>query len=445
MFFEALSILAQLLGATWWFLIFLVAFPLFRSTWLHYRQELFRAAQNWTLLEIHIPREIRKGPRAMEQVLGALHQLRNAPGTPKEIYWDGELTRSFGLEIVSFGGQVHFYIRTYSKFKDLVEAAIFSYYPDIELEEVEDYAKLLPESYEKMTDQEMNVWGTELVLRKEGAYPIRSYKEFEAPDEEHQYDPISAILEVLSKVKSGEVLGIQILIAPADAKWLEEARAVVDKLRDKKASGGGAPKAKNKIDFSTGILPIIETVVPEKKDEPKALTRTPGETDTLKAIEENLRKPAFETLIRLIYLAPKASFFDTLAKKGVLSAFNQYGSNDLNSFAENGKAATKVRGWGFVFPNVRLAYAKQRMLLNYRKRQTPIAPFMGKLITSHMFNINFGSKRSVLSSESLATLFHPPTFLVLTAPHVQRVESRRAGPPAGLAIFGEDVHIEKFQ
>lgn len=445
MFSEVLSIIAQVLGATWWLLIFLLVFPVFRSTWLHYRQELFRAAQEWTLLEIHIPREIRKGPKAMEQVLGAIHQLRNSPGTLKETYWDGEVTRSFSLEVVSFGGQVHFYIRTFSKFKDLVEAAIFAYYPDIELEEVEDYAKLFPENYEKMATQGLDLWGTELVLRKDSAYPIRSYKEFEAPDEEHQYDPISAILEVLSKVKKEEVVGIQMLIAPADPKWAEEGQKVVDKLRDKKPGGGGPPKAKNKIDFSTGILPVIETVVPEKKDEAKALTRTPGETDTLKAIEENLRKPAFETLIRLLYLAPKASFFDTLAKKGVLSAFNQYGSNDLNSFAENSAAATKIGSWGLLFPNIRTAYTKQRMLLNYRQRQTPIGPLMGKIITSHIFNTNFFSQRSVLSSESLATIFHPPTFLVLTAPHLRRVESRRAGPPAGLAIFGEESHIEKFQ
>jgi hypothetical protein len=50
-----------------------------------------------------------------------------------------------------------------------------------------------------------------------------------------------------------------------------------------------------------------------------------------------------------------------------------------------------------------------------------------------------------LNTESLATLFHPPTRMVLTAPHIERVESRKSGAPAGLAVYGEESDIEKFK
>jgi hypothetical protein len=50
-----------------------------------------------------------------------------------------------------------------------------------------------------------------------------------------------------------------------------------------------------------------------------------------------------------------------------------------------------------------------------------------------------------MNVEGLATLFHPPTSVVLTAPHIRRVESRKTGPPAGLAIFGEEGEIEKYK
>jgi len=34
--------------------------------------------------------------------------------------------------------------------------------------------------------------------------------------------------------------------------------------------------------------------------------------------------------------------------------------------------------------------------------------------------------------------------VVVTEPHIRHLESRRAGPPAGLSIFGEEKEIEKF-
>ena len=49
------------------------------------------------------------------------------------------------------------------------------------------------------------------------------------------------------------------------------------------------------------------------------------------------------------------------------------------------------------------------------------------------------------NTEAIATLFHLPTAVVLTAPHIRRIESRKGGPPAGLAIFGDEEEIEKFK
>ncbi|MCH7883427.1 hypothetical protein IIA95_03365, partial [Patescibacteria group bacterium] len=45
----------------------------------------------------------------------------------------------------------------------------------------------------------------------------------------------------------------------------------------------------------------------------------------------------------------------------------------------------------------------------------------------------------------LATIFHPPSYLVLTAPFIKRVEAKRLGPPAGLEIFGEEEEVPGLQ
>jgi hypothetical protein len=96
-------------------------------------------------------------------------------------------------------------------------------------------------------------------------------------------------------------------------------------------------------------------------------------------------------------------------------------------------------------PNKRVEYRKARMLYNYRHRMMPPETFIGRLITSTFFDWNFKSQRMDMTTQCIATIFHPPTAGVLTGPHIQRVESRKVGPPAGLAIFGGEIDIEKFQ
>ncbi|MEK7555014.1 MAG: hypothetical protein AAB518_03470, partial [Patescibacteria group bacterium] len=157
------------------------------STWLFWRQTLFEHSIQFVLLELRIPREVRKSPRAMEQVLMAIHSLRNTANDLQEKYWDGEVTRWYALEIASFSGETHFYIRTYHKQRRLVEAAFFSYYPDVEVVEVPDYIDRMPASIAEMEEQGYDVWGSEMKLAKEDAYPIRTYTDFEAPDEERQF------------------------------------------------------------------------------------------------------------------------------------------------------------------------------------------------------------------------------------------------------------------
>lgn len=439
----------------WSVLAFVVLLPIVKSMWMCWRQLHFKRNIRFVLLELKMPREVRKSPKAMEQVLSAIHALRNVASDIAEYWWDGEVTRWYSLEIVSFGGEVHFYIRFYHKQRDLVEAAFFSYYPDVEIVEVEDYVDRFPKTTGEMYARGYDLWGSELVLAREDAYPIKSYLDFEAIEEERQYDPISIFLEVLAKLKKEEIVGIQLVISPAPPNWKDMWKKLVEKLRlkegaDKAVAGG--PRYKRKIEFE-GILPHfpIEKAGEGKKEEfPWAKTflmRTPGETDVLKAVEENLAKAAFDTIIRFAYLSPKELFYDTFARRGMMGAFNQYASLDLNSFVRNETISTRVKIWyfPFLFPKIRNDYRKHRLLFNYRTRGTSPETVAERLITSHWFNWNTHSRGCKLTTRSLATLFHPPTHLVVTAPHVKRIESRKIGPPAGLAIYGEDAEIEKFE
>lgn len=434
---------------TWWIFAPFILWPLFESTWLFWRQELFKHEMKFVLLELRLPREIKRTPKAMEQVFTAIHSLRNSPGDLQEKWWEGEVTRWYSFEMASLGGEVHFYVRTYVKQKELVEAAFFSYYPDVEVVEVEDYINKMPSDVNDMFDSGYELWGTELLLEKPDAYPIKTYLDFEAIDEEKQFDPISTFLEILGKVKKEEMVGIQIVIAPTDEHWREEGEHLIEKLRSKK-EGGHSAKAGLGMEFPH-ILPVFPVAGTEKKEDgvatfARTLSRTPGETDVLKAIEENLSKPAFETTIRFVYISPKELFYDSYARRGLKGAFNQYGSLDLNSFAENYSVSTRVKVWKWphIFPVTRNIQRKQRLLTSYRHREVPPETWMGKVILSKAYNWEH-SERFLLNTRSLATLFHPPTWLTLTGPHMKRVESRKTGAPAGLPIYGDEEEIDKYK
>jgi len=82
--------------------------------------------------------------------------------------------------------------------------------------------------------------------------------------------------------------------------------------------------------------------------------------------------------------------------------------------------------------------------MSYAHREIAPTTEMGKLIMSKFLNWEH-SKEMLMSARSLATIFHPPTHLTLTAPHMRRVESRKAGAPAGLPIYGNEEDIEKYR
>jgi len=434
------------------FVAVVLMFNLAEQTFLFWRRENFKATMRWVLLEINVPRETLRNPKGMEQILAALHGLRNEPGDMAEYYRDGEITRWFSLEMVSFGGETHLYIRLYFKYRALVEAAFYSYYPDVELVEVSDYIDRFPKNIDDMASKGYELWGTEMLVTKEEAYPIKTYPAFESPDENKEYDPISAFLEVLGKVKKQEMVGIQFLIEAATPDWIDHFKHTLSILKESQSRREAVQNVK---DHTTtifpegGPLPVFESHEGEVNALDmfaKSLSRSPGETDVLKAVETNLSKAAFKTTIRFIYFSPKLMFYDSFARRGLVGAFNQYSALDLNSFQQNWKVGTKLNAWNwpFLYYSRRLKYRRQRLLYNYRHWKQPQVHFWAKIMSMYLFNFNLASKKIYLSVESIATLFHPPSKYVLVAPHIKRVESRKAGPPAGLPIYGEESGIDKF-
>lgn len=423
-----------IIGDLWWLWGFLLFSYLALEFWLIYIQELWRKTEiKWVVLEIRVPRELRKTPKAMEQVFMSIHGVKNNPSSWKEKWWDGEVTMWFSAEIVSFGGEIHFYMVVPDKHKNFVEAALYAQYTDIEVVETEDYIGRLPSTMEDLKARGYDLFGNELILAKPDAYPIRSYVDFEAAEEEKTLDPISAMLETIAKIRPQETIWIQILFRPkVDDSWKVESEKLVDELIDKirkRRGGEGGPSGET----TAFTYPFYTT----------------GDKEVIDAIERNIAKPGFDALIRYIYIAPKEFYNEGFARRGIYSAFNQYASEAFNKFRHNIKAWTKV-GWYYypwVFPGRRKFARQRRIYQKYRTRwiyddpeTSPLEKFLG--ITPFNWGIGARAKKMVLNTEELATIYHLPTNVVLTGPLLKGVEARKIGPPAGLPIYGEEEKEE---
>ncbi|MBI2062177.1 MAG: hypothetical protein HYT64_00565, partial [Candidatus Yanofskybacteria bacterium] len=224
----------------WWIYLPVLLFLVLTGVYESYTKLKYIKAIKWVLLELKIPQDPGKSPKATEQIFAALHGTLPPPIKWRDKFFKGKMVDWVSLEIVGIGGEIHFYIRTTEQFKKLVQSQIYAQYPDSEITEiVDDYVNLLPAS---LPDDNNDLWGSEMILSKEDFYPIRTYPEFEekssGPDYVKRIDPLASLAEVMSSLEAGEFLGVQLLIRPTGDGWVKKGQSEMDKLQGKKPKAG---------------------------------------------------------------------------------------------------------------------------------------------------------------------------------------------------------------
>ncbi len=410
----------------WWVIAPVALFFILRDTWLNYVRTKEANSFEWMLLEIKIPKEVEKTPKAMEQILSGLHGVETKPNFVDK-WFKGKMVPYFSFEIINKQGGAHFLIRTRKEFKNLVEAQIYAQHPGAEIFEVEDYIENLPS---KIPNKNYNAWGTELILTKEDAYPIRTYPSFfeEAKKAEQWIDPLASLSEILSYLTPHENIWIQILISPIRDAWKEEGKKLVDKLIGResdssKKEGLAMEEVHGWADaLQEGIRGLFSGPSEKnggkkensKKEPPKSTNiLSPGQKDVISSIEKNISKLGFRTIIRFLYWG-RSDVFSGANKAAIIGVFKQFNTQDLNGFRPNGKITPSIN---YFLKNRREFYRKVNLISNYKSRQFPIEGF---------------SKRGfVFNTEELATIYHIPGKPV-EAPSILKVEAKKAGPPTGL-------------
>lgn len=355
--------------------------------YLQYRK-ILREAKNYERglkmvpLLIHLPpssddielgardnREVSEEAISQAQVMYNIIASTATKGFKSRIYGQ----RHLAFEIIANKGLIHYYMVCPVALLDVVKQAVLAAYPTARLEECEEH------NIFSQAGRLSGVIGGELTLKKEYSYPIMTYQETKR-------DAMQAILNALSSLTRDDGAGIQILLRPANEKWVKSSNARSAKIRKEKGT-------------KTGLLSMKDVAEalwkpPENKDvKPEDKQLSTLEQSTVDAIEDKTRHPGYEVLVRVIASSNTAARSQA-ALKNIVAAFSLFDSPTKN---------------GFKFS---------------------VAKNIEQFVTSFIFrffpqDIN----QNIMNSVELATIFHFPDQRNTPTSQLQRQASKQVDGP----------------
>lgn len=395
------------------------------------------AAVKWIVLEIVPPKEVLIPIKAMEDVFSVIWPtLYDAPRW-RERWCEGILDYApswMSWEIVSLEGKIHFYVRINSNHRTAIETTLYSYYPDLEIHEVPDYTKLVPQS---LPNEDWDTYGEDFVTLKPAPLPIKTYEKFFEPKgemisaEEKRIDPMASLMELMSRIGPGENYWIQFVISSVadndEPQWKKEGQKIIDKIAKR--------PEKKEITFVQDLFHTFGQIIfgPSKEgsgekatykwtdiavseESDREMVLTPGEKEIITEIETKMKKSVFKVTMRGVYVAKRENWKG--ANRVLLRSYMaHFGTQNLNAIGFTTVTRPKVH---YLWRKRRVFFRARRMFRNYVLRLPPLFPERRSL-------------NPILNTEEMATLFHFPIKISgQVAPTAPRVESKKAGPPPNL-------------
>lgn len=408
----------------WIPLLGLILYGIYHA-WLDNKQGKYVQSFNRIYLAIDVPKDNEQTPKAVEQIFAHMAgAYRKA--TKWQVHYEGYIQPWFTFEIISIEGYIQYIIGTPEKYRDLVEAAVYAQYPDAEITQVDDYTKVFDV---RTFFQTHDLWGTELALKKDQAYPIRTYPQFEHVLSGEFLDPLGSFMEILGRMGRGEQLWLQICVRPIDESWKAKADALVRKLIGVKS------KPKTTI-LGTIFSPLLEVVQEafnqiggrasgdksSKSDSMPSLMQhlSPGERAVVEAIQMKIAKVGFQTKMRMLYLAHKDVMNKGKGVEGFMGSMRPFQALDVNGLTVDKYTKTSAE---YFFKKQRIRWRQEKMLRSYKSR-----------------SMWLGGRTFVLNTEELATLYHFPTPSV-RAPLLKRTEAKRGEPPFAIPIIDREESL----
>lgn len=303
--------------------------------------------------------------------------------------------RHVSFEIVAREGLVYYYAVVPTVLTDTVRQAIAAAYPSARLEEVSEHSVF------SKVGKASGTIGGEFTLRKEFIYPISTYME-------SKRDASRALLNAVSSAGREDGVGIQFLIRPAYEKWtkrsISAAEQIVKNKGEKKSGGGSGLSARD----------VMQALwkPPEASDKKEFQAEKPlsaVEQAKVDAIQEKIRYPGYEVMIRVVVSSNTAARSQVLLKN-IVAAFALFDSPSFNGFKFNLTKNVDELATAFIF------------------RFFPQA-----------------NNRDILNSVELATLFHLPDQNSIPTSQVKRQMSKQVDGPTEVMETGLLLGYNEFR
>ena len=333
---------------------------------------------------------------AMEQLLSSISTMRDGKGMFYHFLF-GSPHIAFEIANSSKSDDIIFFIAMPKKFRESIEKAIHSSFPNASLEKAPDYSIFSPNSY---TSSAM------LQLKNNYILPLKTYENLEV-------DPLNAIVNALSKLDTKEEgAAIQLVLTPAHHSWRAAGRTVAHKMQQGKRLHEVHHASFTQEMGSSLLSAVNDTVFSGGKNDPTSPRKeiyqlTPEEQDLVKGIDQKSSKAGFYVNIRLVVSA--ASLERSQQMLGHLeNAFAQFENSDINHFKIKKRGNDRKVSYDFIFRNFDVENA---MLLN---------------------------------TEEIASIFHLP-ISVTDAPRIKWLKSISAPPPTDISAEGIELGYNEYR
>lgn len=294
--------------------------------------------------------------------------------------WYGQ--RHFSFEIVGTKGFVHLYAAVPADMLDVLKQAITSAYPSARLEVTTEH------NIFNEVGGVNGVAGGEFNLKESFAYPIATYQDLKR-------DAFQSILNALSSLEASDGAAIQILFRPADSSWRKQATAQASKKRK------GHDKNTNASLLARQMVTAF-VKPPETKEEGGAPKKELSslEQSVVDAIDDKTRYAGFEVSIRAV-ASSNISQRSQAIINSIVASFSLFDSPGKNGFRyEPAKDSSKL--------------AVDYLLRAFPRR----------------------TKRNIMNSVELATLFHFPDQRNIPTSQLSRQDSKQVDGPRNMPEDG---------
>jgi hypothetical protein len=302
----------------------------------------------------------------------------------------------FSCEYVVLEGEMQFFLVMPSYLKSLFEKQITAFYPDVFVEQMEDYS---------IFRQGYKAFGRCMRLAKPSMFPFRTYQFMGS-------DPFNNIANALSKIQLDEGAAIQVMLRPLGDGWQKKGRKAAQDLFLGKGDKKSFIQKLNIFSWiATGIRLLAHGAESEKFTEnvdTQGTTRTtPLMDEQVKLMETKNVKVGFETVVRVVASAKSTVRSEQIVNE-LWGAFAQYNAPNNNRFVKSRYFSRTGLLKGFILRHIKHDWI-QRILR---------------------------PRKMILCSEEVASIFHFPNIKYNKAPVIKWQKFKIAAAPNNLPADG---------